>query len=127
MVPRIVAGLIFTAVMAVGVQLAAANHGHHHHGYYGPRFGFGVAVGPQVIVPPPVVVAPAYAYPPVYAVPAPAPIMPAPPVPMMQAPAVVVPPPPPSYGPTYSYGIMGGPRGVGFGYSSPGFGVYVGR
>lgn len=120
MLLRALAAIVFGGVLAVALPSASANHGWghpHHHGYRGP--GFGVAV----FAPPPVVVAPPpYMYAPVYAAP---PIPVPPPVPM--GPPVVIPPPPPVYAPPYSYGIMGGLRGVGFGYSSPGFGVYVGR
>lgn len=65
-----------------------------------------------------------YGYPPpVYAYP---PVVVAPPPPVVYAPPAYA--PPPVYGPpVYGYGAIG-PRGhIGFGYSSPGFGVYLGR
>lgn len=99
---------------------ASANHWHHRGGYYG--YGYGYGYRPVVVAPPPVVVAP---YPaPVYAAPAPV-YSPAYAPGPVYAPAPI---PAPVYAPpAYSYGVVGPRGGFGFGYSSPGFGVYVGR
>jgi hypothetical protein len=109
--------LFAIGLLTVACQSASAQYGWHrpHYGYYGyPR---------PVVVPPPIVIAPGYgvaAYPPPAYV---APVVPAPVV------APVPPPPPvapaPVYMPSYTYGAIG-PRGFGIGYSTPGFGVYVG-
>lgn len=111
--------ILLTSFAAIGLiavtsQSASAQPGwgHHRPGYYG-YYGY----GRPMIVPPPVVIGPGYG--PGYVV--------GPPPPVYVAPApVVVPPPPPAYVPSYTYGAVG-PRGFGFGYASPGFGVYVGR
>jgi hypothetical protein len=98
--------LFLLAVSVVFVSTATASAQpwgrYHYRGPYRPYYPY-----PPVVVapPPPVVVAPPYAYP---------------------APAYL-PPPAPIYGPpVYGYGVVR-PRGYGFGYSSPGFGVYIGR
>ena len=110
------------ALVAMSGGSAFANHGwgggggHHHHGGYGYRGGYGYGGG--------------YGY-----------------RPMVVAPRVVVAPrpvimAPPAYGYGYAPGYpvggcnngvgtavygYGTPYGAGIGYSSPGFGVYVGR
>lgn len=95
---------LVACVTLFSISTASANPWNHPHryryGYGGPIYGY----PPVVVAPPPVVVAPAY------------------PAPAYVAPAPVVYPPPP----VYTYGAIG-PRRYGFGYASPGFGVYIGR
>jgi hypothetical protein len=116
-------GVLAMSVIAACCQTAQAQPGWgRHHGYHG-YYGY----ARPVIVPPPVVVAPGYAYG-VAAYPPPAPyVATVAPVPVVPPPPMVVPPPPPVYVPSYTYGAIGPRGGFGFGYSSPGFGVYVGR
>lgn len=101
---------LIACVTLVSVSSASANPWNHryYYGYRGPVYGY----PPVVVAPPPVVVA----APPPYPVPAPAYVAPAPAV---YGPPVYAPP-------AYTYGGFG-PRGFGFGYASPGFGVYFGR
>ena len=107
MVRYLVLGVLAAGLVSASIAPALANHwGRPHPGFHGY---FGPVVAP-VMVAPPVVVAPTYY---------------APPPSVVVAPVVVPAPAPPA--PAYSYGIMAGPRGFGFGYSSPGFGVYFGR
>jgi hypothetical protein len=75
--------------------------------YPHPRYYYGYGPPIYAYPPPPVVVVPRYAYPP----------------PASVTPPPVVAAPPPAYG----YGVVG-PRGhLGFGYATPGFGVFIGR
>lgn len=110
---KFVAVFAFALVLAAQSALAQPGYRHpYHHRYY---YGYSPVYAPVVVSPPPptVVVTPA----PVIA---PAPMVP-PPAPVYVAPGPVYMPP------TYTYGAVG-PRGhAAFGYSSPGFGVYIGR
>jgi hypothetical protein len=115
--------LVAVGLLTVACQSATAQPGWRHpHGYYG-YYGY-----PRpVVVPPPVVIGPGYSYgvaayppPPPYVAP-----LPLPAGPIVPPPPVVVPAPAPVYMPAYTYGTIG-PRGFGLGYTTPGFGVYVG-
>ena len=105
---KFVAVFAFALLFAAEPATAQPGWRHPHHRYY---YGYGPVYAPVVMPPPPpptVVVTPAPVLPPgpVYVAPAPAPMY--------------VPQP-------YTYGAIG-PRGhAAFGYSSPGFGIYLGR
>jgi hypothetical protein len=95
--------LFLLATDSVFAQYGYRHHPRYYYGYGPPVYAY----PPVVVPPPPVVVGPGYGYPP---------------------PAYIAPPPPVVVGPpAYGYGVVG-PRGhVGFGYATPGFGVYIGR
>ncbi|WP_010588348.1 hypothetical protein [Schlesneria paludicola] len=113
--------VVCLSLVCTGSAFAQPGWGHHHRHYYGygrPVYGY----PPVVVAPPPVVVAP-----PPAVIPAPAPgVVYSSPV--YPGPTYVAPAPVPVYAPpAYGYGVVG-PRGrYGFGYSSPGVGVYIGR
>jgi hypothetical protein len=92
------------SLLFVDSAWAQPGWGYHRRFYYGPPV---YAYPPVVAFPPPVVVGP----PPAYLGPPPAYVAPGP----------IYPPP------AYTYGMIGPRGGYGFGYASPGFGVYIGR
>ncbi len=104
---KLVLAVVCLSLLAGQSAFAQPGWRHPHRYYYG--YAPPVYAYPPVVVPrPPIVVGPpAYIPPPVYG-------------PPVYAPPVYAPAP-------YGYGVVG-PRGhLGFGYSTPGFGVYLGR